>query len=45
VQSGFKDWERKLKSSAGSTVHLGAELEKADIPAAPAAQNSQAGPQ
>jgi hypothetical protein len=44
-KSGFKDWDRKLKSSAGSTVHLGAELEKADTPAAPAAQNSQAGPQ
>lgn len=29
---GFKDWERKLKSSAGSNVHLGAELEKADNP-------------
>ncbi len=27
---GFKDWERKLKSSAGSSVHIGAELEKAD---------------
>jgi PEGA domain len=31
-KSGFKDWERKLKSSAGSSVHLGAELEKADTP-------------
>jgi len=31
-KSGFKDWERKLKSSAGSSVHLGAELEKADNP-------------
>ena len=31
-KSGFKDWERKLKSSAGSNVHLGAELEKADNP-------------
>ena len=37
--TGFKDWERKLKSSAGSSVHLGAELEKADSPA-PAVQNN-----
>lgn len=27
-KSGFKDWERKLKVSAGSSVHLSAELEK-----------------
>lgn len=27
---GFKNWERKIKSSAGSSVHVGAELEKAD---------------
>jgi len=26
---GFKDWERKLKVSSGSSVHLNAELEKA----------------
>jgi hypothetical protein len=31
-KSGFKNWERKLKSSAGSSVHLGAELEKVDNP-------------
>jgi PEGA domain len=31
-KSGFKNWERKLKSSAGSNVHIGAELEKADNP-------------
>lgn len=31
-KSGFKNWERKLKSSAGSSVHIGAELEKADNP-------------
>lgn len=31
-KSGFKDWERKLKSSAGSSVHIGAELEKAENP-------------
>jgi PEGA domain len=31
-KSGFKSWERKLKSSAGSNVHLGAELQKADTP-------------
>ena len=29
---GFKTWERKLKSSAGSSVHVGAELERADTP-------------
>jgi PEGA domain len=29
-KSGFKDWQRTLKSSAGSSVHLAAELEKAD---------------
>jgi len=28
-KAGFKDWERKLKVSAGSNVHLGAELEQA----------------
>ncbi|SPF38371.1 PEGA domain protein [Candidatus Sulfotelmatobacter kueseliae] len=27
-KAGFKDWERKLKVSAGSSVHLDAELEK-----------------
>lgn len=27
-KSGFKDWERKMKISAGSNVHLSAELEK-----------------
>jgi hypothetical protein len=31
-KSGFKSWERKLKSSAGSSVHVGAELERADTP-------------
>jgi len=31
-KSGFKNWERKLKSSAGSSVHIGAELEKVDSP-------------
>lgn len=29
---GFKRWERKLKSVGGSSVHLGAELEKVDTP-------------
>jgi CRISPR/Cas system-associated exonuclease Cas4 (RecB family) len=29
---GFKNWERKLKASAGSSVRVGAELEKADNP-------------
>jgi hypothetical protein len=38
-KTGFKNWERKLKSSAGSSVHIGAELEKADSPI-PAAQNN-----
>lgn len=28
-KSGYKDWERKMKVSAGSNVHLNAELEKA----------------
>ena len=28
-KAGFKDWERKLKISSGSSVHLSAELEKA----------------
>jgi PEGA domain len=27
-KAGFKDWERMLKVSSGSTVHLSAELEK-----------------
>ena len=27
-KAGFKDWERKLKVSGGSSVHLNAELEK-----------------
>jgi PEGA domain len=27
-KAGFKDWERKLKVSGGSSVHLSAELEK-----------------
>jgi len=31
-KAGFKNWERKLKSSAGSSVHIGVELEKADNP-------------
>ena len=31
-KSGFKNWERKLKSSSGSSVSLNAELEKADNP-------------
>jgi PEGA domain len=29
---GFKDWERKLKVTAGSSVHLSADLEKAENP-------------
>jgi hypothetical protein len=31
-KKGFKDWERKLKVSGGSSVHLNAELEKAANP-------------
>jgi hypothetical protein len=31
-KSRFKNWERKLKSSSGSSVSLNAELEKADNP-------------
>jgi hypothetical protein len=27
-KTGFKDWERKMKVSGGSSVHLNAELEK-----------------
>jgi hypothetical protein len=29
---GFKDWERKLKVTGGSSVHLNAELEKVSSP-------------
>ncbi len=31
-KTGFRNWERKLKVSAGSSVHLSAELEKAPNP-------------
>lgn len=31
-KTGFKNWERKLKVSAGSSVHLNAELEKTEDP-------------
>jgi hypothetical protein len=31
-KTGFKDWERKMKISAGSSVHLSAELEKTATP-------------
>jgi hypothetical protein len=31
-KAGFKDWERKLKVSGGSSVRLNAELEKAATP-------------
>ena len=30
--AGFKDWEKKLKVTAGSNVHLNAELQKAPNP-------------
>jgi hypothetical protein len=26
---GFKPWERKIKTTGGSTIHIEAELEKA----------------
>jgi hypothetical protein len=31
-KAGFKDWERKLKVSGGSSVRLNAELEKVGVP-------------
>jgi len=31
-KAGFKDWERKLKVSGGSSVHLNAEMEKVVAP-------------
>ncbi len=31
-KAGFKDWDRKLKITGGSSVHLNAELEKAANP-------------
>ncbi len=31
-KTGFKDWERKLKVSGGSSIHLNAELEKVANP-------------
>jgi hypothetical protein len=31
-KAGFKDWERKLKVSGGSSVHLNAQLEKVATP-------------
>ncbi len=31
-KTGFKDWERKLKVSGGSNVHLNAEMEKTAAP-------------
>jgi|HubBroStandDraft_6_1064221.scaffolds.fasta_scaffold00150_11 hypothetical protein len=31
-KAGFNDWERKLKVSGGSSVHLNAELEKTTTP-------------
>jgi hypothetical protein len=31
-KAGFKDWQRKLKVSSGSSVHLSAELEKTTTP-------------
>jgi hypothetical protein len=30
-KTGFKDWERKLRVSGGSSVHLNAALEKAEL--------------
>jgi hypothetical protein len=40
-KSGFKNWERKLKSSADSSVHIGAELEKADETATTGGQTNK----
>jgi PEGA domain-containing protein len=34
-KAGFKDWERKLKVTSGSSVHLNAELEKTANPQQP----------
>ncbi len=34
-KAGFKDWERKLKVTGGSSVHLNAELEKTANPQQP----------
>jgi hypothetical protein len=31
-KAGFKDWERKLKITGGSSVHLNAEMEKVAAP-------------
>jgi len=31
-KAGFKEWQRKLKVSSGSRVHLSAELEKTTTP-------------
>ena len=31
-KTGFKDWERMLKVTGGSSVHLNAELDKATNP-------------
>jgi hypothetical protein len=31
-KAGFKDWERKLKVTAGSSVHLNADLERIPSP-------------
>ena len=31
-KTGFKNWERRLKVSAGSSVHLNAELQKVEAP-------------
>lgn len=31
-KSGYKDWERKMKVAAGSSIHLNAEMEKSTNP-------------
>jgi hypothetical protein len=38
-KSGFKNWERKLRTSVGSSVRIDAELEKA-VDSVPASQNN-----
>lgn len=44
-KAGFKSWERNLKVSGGSNVHLNAELEKQDSQPSPDAAPKDAAPQ
>ena len=43
-KSGFKNWERKIKTTAGSNIHLGAELEKAESAAPSSSSDTPATP-